>query len=320
MPFLHPEYLVEPEWLAAHLDDPLVRVLDVTAKLTAKFDNRAAADCFAVAHIPGSRFLDVGAGRGEFHDPDAALPWTWPSPERFAALMGSLGVDNDTHVVLVAATPRPGVDAGTMWCTRAWWTMHHFGVRSSILWGGLERWQAEGRPLTASPAAPAPLSTFVVPDGWQRGRADRHDVQAALQAGNACVLDSLSAASFRGDAPGYGPRAGHITGAEHLSATALIEAETAGFLPADALKAELDGLGLLQQERVVTYCGGAIAATVTAFALALFGHDNVAVYDASLMEWAADETLPMTGLPTTIMLPTTNTLPTLPTSAEWTQS
>ena len=64
MPFLHPEYLVEPEWLAAHLDDPLVRVLDVTAKLTAKFDNRAAADCFAVAHIPGSRFLDVGAGRG----------------------------------------------------------------------------------------------------------------------------------------------------------------------------------------------------------------------------------------------------------------
>lgn len=291
--FAHPEFLVEPAWLEAHLDDPTVRVVDVTAKLTSKRVNRAKTDCYDAGHIPGAVFIDVGSGNGEFHDPDAELPWSWPAPERFEALMGRCGIGDDTHVVLVAATPRPGIDSGTMWCTRAWWTMHHFGVRCSILVGGMERWKAEGRPLSSTETTIA-AATFHAADGWALGRADRDDVLAALASGSACVLDSLSEASFAGDEGGYGPRKGHITGAANLPFRSLITAETAAFRDPDALLAELDARGLLQRDQVVTYCGGAIAATTTAFVLALFDRPRVSVYDGSLMEWAADESLPMT--------------------------
>lgn len=291
--FTHPEYLVEGAWLQDHLDDPSVRIVDVTAKLTSKRVNRAKVDCFDVAHIPGSVFVDVGSANGEFHDPDASLPWSWADPERFAALMGRCGIDADTHVVLVAATPRPGIDSGTMWCTRAWWTMHHFGVRCSILRGGLERWTAEGRPLTTEPTGVVP-TTFSVAEQWGRGRADRDDVLAALADGDACVLDALSAESFAGGAESYGPRKGHITGALNLPFRELISAETAEFRDAATLRRMLDERGLFDRSRVVAYCGGAIAATTTAFALALFDHPRVAVYDGSLLEWSADASLPMT--------------------------
>jgi len=291
--YAHPEYLVEPEWLQAHLDDPAVRVLDVTGKLTSKRVNRASEDCYDVAHIPGALFVDVGGANGEFHDPDAALPWTWAEPERFAALMGRCGIGADTHVVLVAATPRPGIDSGTMWCTRAWWTMHHYGVRCSILVGGMERWVAEGRPVTTEVTLPAP-TTFEVRDGRARGRADRHDVLAALADGQACVLDALGADTFAGTGDAYGPRKGHITGARNLPFRSLLVAETAAFADADTVRAKLTEQGLFEPERVVVYCGGAIAATTVAFALALFDRDGVAVYDGSLLEWAADPSLPMT--------------------------
>lgn len=289
----HPEYLVDTDWLAEHLDDPSVRIVDVTTKLTAEFVNKAKADIYDTGHIPGAVFIDVGSRNGEFHDPDADLPWTWAAPERFAALMGRYGISNDTHVVLVAATPRLGIDSGTMWCTRAWWTMHHFGVRCSILRGGMERWRAQGRPLSTEEPSVTP-TTFTVADGWQRGRADRQDVLDALASDGACVLDSLPESSFAGQDGRYGPRQGHITGAKNLPFRQLVEAETAAFHDADTLHAELDARGLFDQDTVVTYCGGAIAATATAFALALFGHEGVSVYDGSLMEWSSDETLPMT--------------------------
>jgi len=291
--YVHPEYLVEPGWLAAHLDDPSVRVLDVTGKLTSKRVNRAREDCFDVAHIPGAVFVDVGGANGEFHDPDAALPWTWADPARLAALLGRCGVGNDTHVVLVASTPRPGIDSGTMWCTRAWWTLHHVGVRCSILLGGMEHWQAEGRPVTAGATVVEP-ATFTVAPGWERGRADRAAVLDALARPGACVLDALSAETFAGTGDTYGPRKGHITGAVNLPFRSLVEAETAGFVDAATMHDLLARQGLFDRGEVVAYCGGAIAATTVAFALALFGHRGVSVYDGSLFEWAADETLPMT--------------------------
>ena len=295
MVFTNPQYLVDTDWLAAHLDDPDVVVLDVTAKLTSKLVNRAGEECFAPAHIAGSRFFDVPSGHGELSDPDAPLPWTWPTPARFADVMARHGIGNDSRVVLVARTPRPGIDSGTMWCTRAWWTMHHMGVDCAILHGGLERWEAEGRPLVAGEApAAAPPARFEVASGWERARAQRDDVLGALDDGATCIVDALSATSFDGTDRGYGERKGHITGALNLPFRDLVEAETAGFVDADVMRARLDAAGLFERPRVITYCGGAIAATVDAFALALFGHSQVAVYDGSLMEWSADPALPMT--------------------------
>jgi thiosulfate/3-mercaptopyruvate sulfurtransferase len=293
MTFTHPEYLVSTSWLAEHLDDPAVRVLDVTARLTSSLENRAKTACFDVGHIPGSIFFDVASGRGVLSDPDAPLPWMWPTPEQFASTMADCGIDAETRVVLVARTPRAGIDSGTMWCTRAWWTMHHMGVDCAILHGGIEQWEAEGRPLTTEEPAAGRRAGFTVHDRRAQARATKDDVLAALSS-SVCIVDALTADSFDGSGQGYGPRRGHITGAVNVPFRSLIERETAAFVDAETMRAQLDAAGLFDHEAVITYCGGAIAATVDAFCLALFGHEWVSVYDGSLMEWSADPELPMT--------------------------
>lgn len=292
MQFTHPDYLVSTDWLAEHLDD--VRVLDVTAKLSGKLENQAEADCYRNAHIPGSVFFDVASGKGVLSDPTADLPWMWPAAEQIATSLAAAGVGPNTRVVLVARTPRDGIDSGTMWCTRAWWTLHHAGVNCAILHGGLEKWESEGRPLTGEVTPVRNADPVAIPDEWQSGRADIGDVQSVLD-GAGCLVDALPADSFDGTGSAYGPRAGHITGARNVPFRSLIEAETAGFVDAATMYGVLSESGLLGDERVVTYCGGAIAATVDAFALALFGKTDVAVYDGSLMEWSANPDLPMTN-------------------------
>lgn len=294
MAFDNPEYLVGTEWVAEHLDDSDVRVLEVTGMLTRDLVNRARAEHYAEGHIEGSLFFDVASGHGELSDSDAVLPWTWPSAGHVAETMGRFGVGERTRVVLVARTPRPGIDSGTMWCTRAWWIMHHAGVDVAVLQGGIEKWIEEGRPLvTAVPTIGA--SSFTVTAGWERAVADRDDVLAALDDDSSCVVDALPSWNFDGSMGGYGPRKGHISGAVNVPFVDLIDAETARFVAPDQMRARLDGAGLLERPHVITYCGGAIAATVDAFALALCGHDGVAVYDGSLMEWSADSDLPMTN-------------------------
>ena len=294
MGFARSEYLVTTEWLAEHLDDPTVAVLDVTGKLTSRLDNEPARELWAEAHIPGSQFFDVAAAKGVLSDPDADLPWTWPSPERFATTLAAHGLGADTRVIIVARTPRPSVDSGTMWCTRAWWTMHHYGVDCAILHGGIEQWEAEGRPMTSQVgSAPLPTVELALADDWSRGRASRDDVFAAVSSGGgqACLVDALPTESFEGRDANYG-RPGHIPGAVNMPFVELIESETCAFVDADTMSTMLGSV--LDAPEVMTYCGGAIAATVPAFCLTLLGHDRVSVYDGSLMEWAADPKLPMT--------------------------
>ena len=294
MGFVHSEYLVTAEWLGEHLDDPSVVVLDVTGKLSSRLDNEPARQLWAEAHIPGSQFFDVAAAKGVLSDPDAELPWMWPAPEQFARTLAAHGVGADTRVILVARTPRPGIDSGTMWCTRAWWTMHHFGVDCAILHGGIEQWEAEGRPLTSQDGSVSlPAVELVLDRDWDRGRASQDDVLAAVNAGAGptCLIDALSVASFEGREANYG-RPGHITGAVNMPFVCLIDSETCGFVDADTMSTLLGDV--LDAPEVITYCGGAIAATVPAFCLTLLGHDRVAVYDGSLMEWAGDPELPMT--------------------------
>ena len=290
MNFTHPDYLVQTAWLTEHLNDSDLRILDVTALLTPELENHAEEECFSQGHIPGSVFFNVAAARGVLSDNDARLPWTWPSMTQFEATMREYGVGNDTHVIIVARTPREGLDSGTLWCTRAWWVMHHFGVHCSILEGGIEQWEAEDREMTTDVTMPG-TAKFTAADDFSKGLANKDDVLASISDGSTCLVDSLPESTFDGTDSGFGPRKGHIAGAINIPFRSLLQSETSRFKDADAIYRELGPL--LDKPKVITYCGGAIAATVDAFALKLLGHGNVAVYDGSLMEWSADENLPM---------------------------
>jgi thiosulfate/3-mercaptopyruvate sulfurtransferase len=289
--YVHPEYLVSVDELAGLLASDSARVLDVTARLTGSLENAAEERCFNEGHIPGSVFFDVPSAKGSLSDQDANLPWMWPSPEFVSEQLRAAGVNDGDKVVIVASTPRPGIDSGTMWCTRAWWTLHHMGVDVAILHGGVEAWSASGRKLVTGSSTPERGDISVSVKGLE-ARATKEDVLAAINGGSACVIDALSADNFNGIDPGYGPRRGHITGATNVPYLSLVDGETAAFWPAEILEQRLSGIDC--DRPIISYCGGAIAATVVAFALALTGQTGVRVYDGSLMEWSRDDSLPMT--------------------------
>ena len=245
-----PDSLVTTAWLADHLDDPDVRVLDVTGWLDAEQRNQAH-DAYLGGHLPGAVWFDVVSGKGELSDPDSDLSWTWPPLAQIEAAMGRVGVGNDTVVVIVARSSKDPLGYGTMWCTRAWWTLHHSGVACAILRGGHERWVAEGRPLEAGPVEVAPRA-FTGVDRRADAIADRHDVLAALDDGASCVIDALPESSFTGEAVRYG-RPGHITGAQNLPYRRFDLEPTAGFVSDDEARAIFEAEGVLDRERAVLY-------------------------------------------------------------------
>jgi thiosulfate/3-mercaptopyruvate sulfurtransferase len=295
MNYANPQYLVEAEWLNTHIGDDNIRIFDVTGMLTSKLQNLAGERHYEQGHIPGAMFMDVASAKGTLSNTEASLPWMWPSVEQFQTAMSEHGVNQKVHVIVYAATPRPGVDNGTMWSTRAWWTLHHMGVRCSILNGGWEKWIADGYAVSQTMSSYAPMQFQAATPG-REAIVERSQVLSALEStANTVVVDALSAESFSGrDKPRYGSRKGHITGAVSIPMSEMLDADTGTFLKAEEMAVRLEKHGLLSANRVISYCGGGIAATVDAFCLALLGHENVAVYDGSLLDWLQDDAHPMT--------------------------
>jgi thiosulfate/3-mercaptopyruvate sulfurtransferase len=161
---------------------------------------------------------------------------------------------------------------------------------AAVLNGGWKKWTLEGRPVATDDGA-RPPQRFVA-----RPRpeliADKAGVLAALGEGRACVLNALSAERHRGGGAPYG-RPGRIAGSANVPAQDLVDPDTHAYLPADVLGQKFAASGALEARRVITYCGAGIAASSDAFVLTLLGRDDVAVYDASLSEWAVDPSLPM---------------------------
>ena len=244
------QFLVSTEWLAEHLDDPLVRVLDVSGFLDDDRVNRAH-DEYLAEHVPGAVWFDVASAKGEISDPDSALSWTWPPIEQIEAAMGRVGVENETTVVLSGRTLDRAYGLGTMWCTRAWWTLHHSGVKCVILQGGLERWRREGRPTETGPVA-VTATTFTGEDRRVDASADQDDVRSALTDEGSCLIDALPPESFSGERVNYA-RPGHITGAQNVPYQHFIAEATADFISNDAAREIFDRTGMLDRERVVLY-------------------------------------------------------------------
>ena len=292
-------YLVETDWLSERLNDQSARILDVTGMLTSSLENLARERVYNNGHIPEAVSFDVASAKGELSDPNSKLPWTWPSAKQVEVAMSKHGVSNKTQVILYAASPRPGVDFGPMWCTRAWWVLHHFGVDCAVLNGGLEKWVAEGRPVSVEPVSPTPTKFTASGDGHE-AVAGKQDVLAALDQDSVCVANALAPDIFDATSETkFGSRKGHITGSVSAPMQNLFLDDGHTFVDRKTMKRRLTDHGLKVDQPAITYCGGGIAATVDAFALRLLGNDDVRVYDASLMEWANDDDLPMTDLSTT---------------------
>jgi thiosulfate/3-mercaptopyruvate sulfurtransferase len=285
MSYAHPEYLVETDWLADNLHDPLLRVFDCTVLLQMQAKGpyiiESGAATYREGHIPGAGFLDLTS---ELANPDHEFRFMMPTADAFAAAMSRAGVGPDSRVILYGTNM-------SAWASRVWWLLRAFGFdNAAILNGGWKKWTAEGRSVSMEPAD-YPVASF---EAHPRPElfADKDDVLAALGASDICLLDALPAQMYSGEMAPYG-RPGHIAGSVNVSNQDLDDPETNTILPADALRAKFDSADVLDGRRVITYCGGGIAATYDAFALALLGYEDVSVYDASLSEWATDPELPM---------------------------
>jgi thiosulfate/3-mercaptopyruvate sulfurtransferase len=158
----------------------------------------------------------------------------------------------------------------------------------AVLNGGYRAWLAAGYPVETVAGAPAP-ATFTA-HLRREMIADKHEVLAAIEDGAVCTINALAPEVHRGEVSNY---RGRIPNSVNVPAGHLFDPETGLLRPPAELKAAFDAVGATSRERVITYCGGGIAATLDAFALTLLGHDNVAVYDGSLTEWMADDSLPV---------------------------
>ena len=280
------QHLVETDWLEANLDNPELRVLDCTTFLRRGDDGRLHAesgrDAWAESHIPGSVFADLP---GDLSDKSAELRFMMPPPEQFAEAMSAYGVGEGTRAILYDR-------AAGMWAARIWWMLRAFGFdNAAILNGGWKKWTAEGRATSSEPAS-YPRASFV-PHPRPELIASRDEVLAATSDDATCVINALSEEQHRGEGASPYGRPGRISSSVNVPANSLVDPETNAYLPIEVLRERFSGVGATEAGKVITYCGGGIAASNDAFALSLLGVDNVAIYDASLSEWAADDSLPM---------------------------
>ena len=273
MPYAHPEALVSTEWLAAHLDDPHVRVIDCSFKLPG-ITPTARAD-YDKGHIPGAVFFDID----DIAQPGTSLPHMIPSPDLFAQKIGALGIGDDDRVVVYDSN-------GLSSAGRAWWMLRLFGHQNvALLDGGLPKWKAEGRPVVTAVPSPAPRHfTARFEPALVR---DKAAVLANLATRHEQVVDARATGRFDGTTAEVRPglRSGHIPGSRSLPYEQVTDPATRQLRSAEQLTALFRDAGVALDRPIVTSCGSGVTACALAFALHLIGHPGAAVYDGSWSEW-----------------------------------
>ena len=285
-----PGTLVGTDWLERHLDHPAVRVVDIRGyvKTTDLGDGKQRADYvgardeYEAAHVPGAVYVDWTS---DIVDPDDPVPAQLAPPERFAALMGRLGIGDETHVVIYD-------HKGGQFATRLWWALGYYGHdRAAVLDGGWARWTAEGRATSAEAPNPTPATFTPRPRAERRVTADA--MLAHSERGDATIVDARDCGQYTGTVA-RGDKGGHIPGARHLPSANLFNPDGT-WKPDEELREIVREAGLDEaatgDRPLVAYCNGGVAATTVLFALDRLGRSG-ANYDGSWNEWGADPRFP----------------------------
>jgi thiosulfate/3-mercaptopyruvate sulfurtransferase len=288
--------LVTPEWLAQRLNDPRLRVVDIRGKVlpvgSARADDEGDAprprylpkrEEYDAGHIPGAVFVDWTRDIVDLDDP---VPVQIAKPDVFAAKMGELGIGDDTRVVAYD-------DYDHAFAGRLAWALRYYGHDGvHVLDGGWKAWAADGRATTRD--VPTPPSARFTPRARLELRRTADQVAASTARG-ALLIDARSAEQYEGRASAAS-RAGHIPGARNVPYAHLVDPATGAFLPREAIARVFAVAGIdvaaLPRE-IVVYCNGGVTCNVPRTALALFGRDDVAVYDGSWNEWGNDPARPL---------------------------
>ena len=279
-----PTPLVTTDWLAANADAPGVRVFDCT--LISRPDPSGvglAAESgralYEAGHIPGAAHIDILA----ISDP-GRFRYELPVPDTFADRIGALGIGEGVKAVLYCRNNHN-------WAARVWNTLRHYGFDdAAVLDGGWTKWSREGRPVESGRRGHPPAR--FVPRPRDDVFLDKAAVRAALDDTRARLVNALGADQHAGTGGVHYGRPGRLPGSVNVPARSLIDPVSETFLPPDRLRAIFAAAGALDQERIVLYCGGGVAASCDALALALIGRE-ASVYARSLQEWATDPACPM---------------------------
>ncbi|WP_417207626.1 3-mercaptopyruvate sulfurtransferase [Antarctobacter sp.] len=275
-----PKTLVSTEWLAQHLNDPDLRVLDASWYLPDMGRDPRAE--YAAGHIPGARFFDID----DVSDARSDLPHMAPPPEKFMSRLRAMGVGDGHQVVVYDGM-------GLFSAPRVWWLFKLMGKDDiAVLDGGFAKWQAEGRPVEDMDP--------IVRDRHMTVRRQAHlvrdvtQVSAAAKLKNTEVIDARSPARFAGAAPEprAGLRAGHIPGSKNVYYRDLLT-EAGTLKDNDALRAVFGAAGVDLSKPAITTCGSGVTAAILSLAMERIGKSDHSLYDGSWAEWGAFATLPV---------------------------
>lgn len=281
--------LVSTQWLKEHLDVPNLRVVDASIIVNVEtWDTESGREPYEKEHIPGAVFLDhiddlSDLKASEVKD-QKTRAYQLPSAKTFEHALGNVGISNDSAVVIYETQ-------GAMWAARLWWMFRVYGHENvAVLDGGLKKWTADGYPTTSTPPQPE-KTTFNASFREALFAAKDEVFNIATNGATGQLIDALSEKSYRGVGDNPLPRKGHIPTATNVPYMDVLNEDNT-FKSKEELAKLFEESLKDNPERVITYCGGGIAATSAALALTQLGVD-AAVYNGSLSEWIQDENAPL---------------------------